>query len=445
MFHKLIIASASLFPFLLPCSGALGEDAAAAPNATVSNVAPQIAAPKKTAVKPNKVVKRKIYQMVFSSNRDAPSNEQSIYSMNFDGSDVRRLTNPETDEYPGLDDRCPAVSPDGSRIVFSRFSGDQNGYDLFLLDTKTSKLTQITHDVGSEYHPSWSPDGKNIAFSGRPRLNAAADGIMDDTWSCIHILNLDTGKRWQMTAPKNDAYQPAWSFDGDKIAFVGVQNVEDDPLVLGTLRRMDGTEKERYGSLQGIPTIALARGSITPVEAIYIAYLDSSGTSVKSFEFINESNVTHYSRDANGMSPPPGRSDGLGHYVREVNGRFFTPAWSLDNSTLFYLTNKNNNLGNPNLYAQNLQTRAIRDIAPNTPWEADPVMVSNGTSSKLVYVRSNKGNHDLLVGDLGDVAFNLQQLTSSPFLGHGQHLVSMEPSCYPLIRQEIVKAETTSQ
>lgn len=440
MFHKLVVAS-SLFSFLLLCSGVLAEDAIAAPSATSAPVEKPGAT--KAAVKPKKAIKRTIYQIVFSSNRDAPLTEQSIYAMNFDGSNVRRLTDPQSDQFPGLDDRCPAVSPDGSQVAFARYVDDQYKYDLFVLDTKTSKISRITHDVGTESHPTWSPDGKNIAFSGRPNRGSGDDGVTNETWSCIHIFNLETGKRWQMTASKNDAYQPAWSFDGDQIAFVGVQNVEDDPLVLGTLRRPNQTEE--YGALQGVPRIALTRGTINPVQAIYIASLNSSSTAVKSFRFINESRVARFKRNADGLLPSDGAFDGKGYYIRKVQGSFSSPAWSLDNSTLFYLTSKDDNLGNTHLYAQNLQTGDIGRLIPNSLGEGNAVMVSNGTSPKFVYVQPNRGNSDIAVGDLGRVPFNMEQLTGSPFLGGGRHLVSMEPSCYLLISKVVVRQETAPQ
>ncbi len=55
-----------------------------------------------------------------------------------------------------------AVSPDGKRIVFVR---ENNGnYDLWMQDIDGSDLVQLTDTPYGEFEPSWSPDGKKAAF-----------------------------------------------------------------------------------------------------------------------------------------------------------------------------------------------------------------------------------------------------------------------------------------
>jgi Tol biopolymer transport system component len=56
----------------------------------------------------------------------------------------------------------PTWSPDGSRIAFS---GLKSGLtDLFILDTETRELSQLTEDLYAELQPAWSPDGSSIAI-----------------------------------------------------------------------------------------------------------------------------------------------------------------------------------------------------------------------------------------------------------------------------------------
>ncbi|HXH72761.1 MAG TPA: hypothetical protein VNI58_08120 [Mariprofundaceae bacterium] len=55
-----------------------------------------------------------------------------------------------------------AVSPDGHRIAFVR---ELNGnYDLWVQGVDGSDLTQLTTDDFGEFEPSWSPDGTKLAF-----------------------------------------------------------------------------------------------------------------------------------------------------------------------------------------------------------------------------------------------------------------------------------------
>jgi Tol biopolymer transport system component/DNA-binding winged helix-turn-helix (wHTH) protein len=62
-----------------------------------------------------------------------------------------------------LIERYPAIAPDGSMIAYSagRFITDRQ---IFLRLLKGGDPIQLTHDAGDASAPSWSPDGKAIAY-----------------------------------------------------------------------------------------------------------------------------------------------------------------------------------------------------------------------------------------------------------------------------------------
>ena len=112
----------------------------------------------------------------------------------------------------------PQVSPDGSRVVFTRVVTDEKrtGYETSIWIVATSggevpaRLTNGKHDA----HPRWSPDGRRIAFvrggekddSGKPRPPQIA------------ILSLAGGEAHIVTNLPKGAASPVWSPDSKRIA-----------------------------------------------------------------------------------------------------------------------------------------------------------------------------------------------------------------------------------
>ena len=74
-----------------------------------------------------------------------------------DGSDLRRLTDGETDS-------APAWSHDGSLIAFSRQVGSGQRYpeferELFVMNPDGSGINRVTNRIGGNLDPSWAPRG----------------------------------------------------------------------------------------------------------------------------------------------------------------------------------------------------------------------------------------------------------------------------------------------
>jgi TolB protein len=134
-------------------------------------------------------------KIVFMSDRAGP--EFDIYEMNADGSGVERLTADQTNWFPQF-------SPDGTRLAL------HVGRDVNILDLKTRLSKALTHDPANGMYPTWSPDGRKIAFmswrNGKTELfTMNADG---------------TDQRVLFTPATGSAIDPRWSPDGSRIVFV---------------------------------------------------------------------------------------------------------------------------------------------------------------------------------------------------------------------------------
>ena len=82
--------------------------------------------------------------------------------MNPNGSHRKRLT------YSRANDASPTWSPDGRRIAFaSNRAGNLvlgTGYALFVMDASGLHQRRLTFVQAEDGLPAWSPDGKRIAF-----------------------------------------------------------------------------------------------------------------------------------------------------------------------------------------------------------------------------------------------------------------------------------------
>src|SRR6266853_6785016 len=125
-----------------------------------------------------------------------------IYSVLPNGNDVRRLT---TD---ASFDACPSYSPDGKEIAFcSSRSGATEIWKMKQGGTKQEQVTHLNGVKGSAIFPDFSPDGSKIVFGTQ---------ISGDIW----VVNSDGGGAIQLTSGPDVDLFPAWSPDGSKIVFI---------------------------------------------------------------------------------------------------------------------------------------------------------------------------------------------------------------------------------
>lgn len=125
------------------------------------------------------------------------SQADALFSVRVDGSGLRRITPPVESEIYG-----PSWSPDGRTIAFTVWNNGQES--IWIVGANGSRLRKIAEKARM---PDWSPDGRRIIFTDR-----------------LSILTMapDGSRRRQITPPvlEDETFQATFSPDGSKIAYV---------------------------------------------------------------------------------------------------------------------------------------------------------------------------------------------------------------------------------
>lgn len=242
--------------------------------------------------------------IIFTSERDGSAD---IYRIHPDGGGMERLT-----DSPAFDDQG-ALSPDGSTLAFvsSRDGGFAN---IWLLDLATRQVRPLAKANAGSFRPSWSPDGRWIAFSSdRGTQRARWDGGWELIQSnALYVVHPDGSSLRRLTALDGYAGSPKWSSDGHRLIFY--QSTPKDVY------------PGRFGSSRG------------PVAVSQIVSIDIQSSSIRSYtsgpglkvapQFI-DSGVAYWSK----LGPDRGLVLASGKTMR---GGMENPSWSTDGKMVVY-------------------------------------------------------------------------------------------------------------
>lgn len=155
---------------------------------------------------------------VMLMNRIAPSSSE-LYIANLDGTNERRFLADSRYEYNA------SFAPRGEFLVFTSERNGDGQSDVFLARKDGSDIRPLVTDPSMDDAGVLSPDGKSLAFV------STRNGYRANIW----VMDLKTGKKRQLTGTKAvhgkdgkpDCYfRPSWSPDGKWIAFSSDRNTE---------------------------------------------------------------------------------------------------------------------------------------------------------------------------------------------------------------------------
>ena len=140
----------------------------------------------------------------------------TIYLMDVDGRNQRPLIDIEGAQ------RAPVFSPDGQKIAFESKAPTQgtesepgstennDTLEIYVIHVDGTNMKQLTHNDVDDGHPTWAPNGKQIAFTG----------MVDDIYQLFSV-NAEGGTVEQLTYRTTGShYHPTFSPDGKRIIYV---------------------------------------------------------------------------------------------------------------------------------------------------------------------------------------------------------------------------------
>lgn len=255
---------------------------------------------------------------------------------------------------------APAISPDGSKIIFL---SEKNfaSIDLFLADAATGKITRKLIETSADPHfdslqfinsaGSWDASGKRFAVGairrGRPYLA---------------ILDIDRGGRIEREIQfeqLGEIYHPTWSPDGKRIAFSAIAGGVSDLYVFDLDVPDKGTGEKGTGDKAGVAQKLTddVYADLQPVwspDGKTIAFVTDRFTTnlktldYKAYRLATIDVATRETRELPAVPP-----------IGKLAAKHIVPQWSGDGSTLFFLSDAS---GITNIYRMTLATGEIAQL-----------------------------------------------------------------------------------
>jgi TolB protein len=127
-----------------------------------------------------------------------------VYTIDTNGENLINLTNHVADDY------SPTWSPDGRFVAY--VSERDGNPEIYVMELNTKEQRRLTNHKATDLDPAWSPNRRTIAFASNQARDHAAD-------TDIYTMDVNGKKVQRLTNKGGNNSTPTWSPDGEWIAF----------------------------------------------------------------------------------------------------------------------------------------------------------------------------------------------------------------------------------
>lgn len=159
----------------------------------------------------------------------------------------------------------PSLSPNGRLAAFSGLAGGFS--DLYIYDLEAGALRQVTQDPFGDLQPAWSPDGQRVAFVTE-RFGGDVARVTPGNYR-LAMFDLPSGAVQAVpTFSGSKSINPAWTPDGRSRVFLadptGITNMYAVNMTGGGVRQLTNLRTGISGitALSPALTIASASGAV---------------------------------------------------------------------------------------------------------------------------------------------------------------------------------------
>ena len=178
--------------------------------------------------------------VVSSNDRESDEARSAIWMVSWDGKEHLQLTSAAEDT------RKPKWSPDGRYLAFIAKPAGSDDAQIMLLDRRGGEPRRLTNGRSDIKAYAWSPDGKRLAIAmEQGDEEKPPKPIVIDAWHFkqdedgylaaghgrhLYLLDIESKRTEALTTdPQFNEDLPAWSPDGQQIAFVRAHEKGLDP------------------------------------------------------------------------------------------------------------------------------------------------------------------------------------------------------------------------